>query len=204
MHWSDFFWPVPTGSTWYRLELVGLGTGRTDWFRLESGWKNWRIFLSFGLYCDPKFLIRIQLVPIGTCRVQQRPQLTMAPSHESRDRAPSAAPLPLMKHKTERSAMSLPPLPHFHKTGMKTTHRNTSNRGVLSCLVPFHSTEHGNTPTLHVVCVQCPSTSSMTREWGRISSLSLSSVLVNVSRVYHHTSTTLKNKHTYSFLMTVP
>jgi len=71
MHWSDSFQPVPTGSTWYRSELIGLGTGRTErfhWFRLESGWKNWRNFLLFGLYCDPKFTIGIQPVPTGSDR----------------------------------------------------------------------------------------------------------------------------------------
>ena len=71
MHWSDSFRPVPTGSTWYRSELIGLGTGRTDrfhWFRSESGWKNWRNFLLFGLYCDPKFPIGIQPVATGSDR----------------------------------------------------------------------------------------------------------------------------------------
>ena len=71
MHWSDSFRLVPTGSTWYRSELIGLGTGRTDrfhWFRSESGWKNWRNFLLFGLYCDPKFPIGIQPVPTGSDR----------------------------------------------------------------------------------------------------------------------------------------
>jgi len=69
MHWSDSFRPVLTGSTWYWSELIALGTGRTDWFhwfQSESGWKNWRIFLLFGLYCDPKFPIGIQPVPTGS------------------------------------------------------------------------------------------------------------------------------------------
>jgi len=71
MHWCGSFWLVPIGSTRYRSELIGLGTSRTDrfhWFRLESGWKNWRNFLLFGLYCDQNFPIGIQPVPTSSDR----------------------------------------------------------------------------------------------------------------------------------------